>query len=309
MTTQAAPHGNQSASPEHLFRRIGVFQQSNAGDDEALKLAGKFASAAGADEVFCIHARDPHAPAHSDPSLGALEQRVSSTMPADIAQKTRVAVHLGTGVNEILSTAKKEDLDLIIVGKRLPSDELGVGSAFTRLARKAPCSLLVVPEMINPHLSRFLVAVDFSEHARFGLEAAVALAKATGQPNAQVFIQSVYCVSYGYTKTGMSLHQAGQQLEDITLRKLDKFTSGIDFGGLQVERFATCSESPSDAINELATARKMDTIVIGSRGVTSSAVALMGKTTERVLMKATLPVLIVKQKGRHAGFFSTLFSE
>jgi nucleotide-binding universal stress UspA family protein len=41
----------------------------------------------------------------------------------------------------------------------------------------------------------------------------------------------------------------------------------------------------------------MDMIVVGSRGLSRSAAAILGSTAERVLTCSPLPVLIVKRKG------------
>ena len=308
MPTATAPYTNPASREPRgaQFRRIGVFQQLNAGDDEALQLAGKLAAAVSAEAFYCIHVRDAavkHAP---NPKLSELEARVSQHVPSEIAARAQVAVHQGVGVSAILATAEQYDLDLIIVGKRLPSDELNVGAAFTRLARKAQCSVMVVPDLVSPHFARFLAPVDFSPQSRFALETATNLARACPRGTPQVITQSVFAVSYGYSKLGCSLAEAGKRIEDVTREKMVRFTEGLDFTGIQTENYYTCSESTADAINQLAAVRKMDLIVLGGRSGSPTAIALLGKTTERVLMGATIPVLIVKDKSDAPGFFGTL---
>jgi nucleotide-binding universal stress UspA family protein len=52
----------------------------------------------------------------------------------------------------------------------------------------------------------------------------------------------------------------------------------------------------------------MDAIVIGSRGATLPADALLGVTTERVLLNASCPVLVVKRKGETFGFLDAVLA-
>lgn len=56
----------------------------------------------------------------------------------------------------------------------------------------------------------------------------------------------------------------------------------------------------------MASARNMDVIVIGSRGATLPAIALLGATTERVLLEASVPVLVVKRKGETFRFLDVI---
>ena len=70
-----------------------------------------------------------------------------------------------------------DELDVVVVGRRLPSEQVGIGAAFSKLARKCPCSVLVVPSHARVHLSRMLVPVDFSEHSKLALEQAIDVAR------------------------------------------------------------------------------------------------------------------------------------
>lgn len=277
------------------FKKLGVFLHDSPADSTALAYAGVFAKLAGSEAVHCIHVRAADDEEEVGTDAAQLEAGIRAKLPPTIAQIATIRVHPGTGVPEILRTARNEGLDLIIVGRRLPSEQLGIGSAFARLARKSPCSVLVVPAQEHPHLERFFVPVDFSAHSKLALELAVALARAASAARPQIVIHSNFTVGYGYRKLGLSLSAAVAEREQATQRELQAFIAGVDLGGLGTEAVCTSAQASEAAILEAALARKMDLIVVGSRGMGS--VFLLGSTAERILLHSPLPVLIAKQKG------------
>lgn len=285
------------------FKKLGVFLHDSPADEAALAYAGVVATLAQSESVHCVHVRDDDE--GDEPDLQAFQQEVRQQLPDPVAAAANIEIRSGTGVQEILKTARDDALDLIIVGRRLPSEQLGIGSAFARLARKAPCSVLAVPTQSRPHLERFFVSVDFSDHAKLALDQASGMARTGHGDRPQLVVHSNFSVGYGYTKLGLTLPQAIQQRRDSCREKLQKLVDDIDTSGMEVELVCTCSEQPESAILEAAVARKMDLIVVGSRG--TSSVFMLGSTAERVLLHSVLPVLIVKQKGETQPILDALF--
>jgi len=292
------------------FRRLGVFLHDSPADEEALEFAGRIAQAAQSESVLCVHVFESHdTPADAAPSADQLRALVTQTLPSAVAGITTVQMHKGRGVAEILRSARDLSLDLIIVGRRLPAEQIGIGAAFTRLARKAPCSVLLVPDHSYLHLARMLVPVDFSDHSRLALETAVVLAGGTGEARPQLVVQSVASVGYGYAKLGLSLREAVEQLAATTSAQLDKFVASVDTRGIELHKVCTVAEDSAAAIRELAAARKMDVIVIGSRGLTRAGAVLLGSVAERVVVASAQPVLVVKQKGETTHLLNALLGE
>ncbi|MBU0637805.1 MAG: universal stress protein [Planctomycetes bacterium] len=280
------------------FRRLGVFLDESPADAEALAFTGRFAALADSESVLCIHVRDRRGEASGpDPEVSAFEARVLAQLPEAVAKRTKVEVHSGSGIAEILRSARDLELDLIIVGRRLPAEQMGVGSTFTRLARKAPCSVLIVPNHVRTHLSRLLVPVDFSEHSHLAAETALAIARSSGAAHPQVIVQTIYSIGYGFKKTAVSLTEAVARRESVAHQKIAEFVAKLDTSGVEFESICTCSERTADAVHELAAVLKMDAIVVGSRGLSTPAVVLLGATAEKILLSSPLPVLVVKRKG------------
>lgn len=291
------------------LRKLGVYLNNEPGDKEALAFAALLAKLKQPEAIHCLHVRGiedpPETPA---PEPDAIHRQLVEMLPQNVAARIEVHISQATGLQEMLRTSRDHDLDMLVVGRRLPNDQLGLGSAFYRLARKTPCDVLVVPERAHAHLSRLLVLVDGSEHSRMALDTALDLSKA-GSEKPQVLVQSVYGVAYGYRYAGLSLEEAGRRSEEVQRKKIDSFLASVDTSGVDFDVVYTCSQDTSAAAHDLASAKNMDAIVIGSRGATLPAIALLGATTERVLLNAPMPVLVVKHKGETFRFLDAVLAQ
>lgn len=288
------------------FKKLGVFLHNCPADDAALAYTGRIVELAQSASVHCVYVRDPG----SDEEAGdaaAIKQRIQAKLPEPLQPIANIEVHEGTGVPEILQTARDDEFDLIIVGRRLPSDQLGIGTAFARLARKAPCNVLVVPNQRHPHLGRVCVPVDFSEHAKLALEQGIAIASASGEATPQFIVHTNSSIGYGYAKLGMTLAQAIADREATYRKRLKDYMAGMDTKGLPVELVVTTADDTDSAILDVAMSHKMDLLVMGSRG--EGSMFMLGSTSERVLLSAVVPVLIVKQKGETRSVLDALFGK
>lgn len=288
--------------------KIGVFLNDTPPDEAVLAFAAHMAEGPGR-EIVCVHVRStaPGTP-KGDPSREDVEKRVKAALPKALHERLTCEVHTGGGLDDVLRTARDKDLDLIIVGRRLPSSQMGIGAKFTRIARKSPCSVFVVPEHCRPHFGRVLVAVDDSEHSRLALLAAVLMAKQSGEAHPQLIVQTVRHVDPRFDLAGVSFEESAAKQREYGQRDLDRYLDSIDTSNMGVETVVTLAEDPAESIAELATVRKMDVVVIGSRGATRSAAMLLGSTSERVLMACAMPVLIVKEKGETLNLLEALLT-
>ncbi len=291
------------------LKRLGIYLNDEPGDRESLAFTGLLATITRPESIDCVYVAGIEHPATTPPpEPDLIRQQLLEMLPEDLVNRIEIHVSEVKGLHELLRTARDLDLDMMVVGRRLPHDQLGVGSTFYRLARKSPCDVLVVPENAHPHLSRLLVLVDGSEHSRMAMETAIEIAKA-GTEKPQVLVQSVYCVGYGYGYTGKSLEEAVSQLGAITRKQIEQFLANVDTSGVDFQVVCTCSRDIAVAAHDLASAKNMDAIVIGSRGATLPAIALLGATTERVLLNAPIPVIVVKRKGETFRFLDAMLAQ
>lgn len=291
------------------FKKVGLFFTGSSADQAAIEYAAKIAELAGSQQILCISEAEDEQ--HAPVDAADLRGRMAAALPAALHANIEVRIFEDNGLAEMLRAARDEELDLIVRGRRLPSHQLGNQLACARLERKAPCSTLIVPTPARVHMTRLLVPVDFSEHSRLSLETAIELAKAAGAAageTPQVAVETTFAVHYGYHMTGTTLPEAAANIEAAARRDLDEFMAGIDTSGVQFDTVLMCSEQTSQSIHEVAVSRRMDMILVGSRGATPSAAAILGSTAEHILASSAIPTLVIKKKGETVGLLNALLS-
>jgi len=215
--------------------------------------------------------------------------------------RVRIRVLGGAGFHDLLDQLRQGNTDLILVGKSETND------AFVeKLARKAPCSLMVVPSGRSVAYRRILVTTDFSDHSAQAMEVAVAFAKARK-------LKQLCCfhgcqIPYGQHKTGIPIEQFRRETEAWWRRRFEKFKQRIDLGGLAVDFVCQMSPVVAQAILKQAENRKSDLLVMGARGMDALASALLGSTTAQVVRETQVPTLVVKPKGAGRALLDLLFA-
>jgi len=290
------------------FQKVGVLIR-NAPVDEAVLAFATHMAQLGTEEFICMHAVGEEDDAlHGSLDTKGLEDKVRAALASDVVQNTTCQVLEGDHLQQVLRVARDRDLDLAIIGRKLPSSQAGVGTKIVRIVRKSPCSVLVVPELCRPHFGRILVAVDCSEHSKRAMAVAIAIAKASKEASPQVLAVTVRHVSSRYDLAGVTFEQSAEAQRGYGRKDLDAFLADIDPQGIPIEPLVLLSDAPALAISHAAMARKMDIVVAGSRGATAAAAALLGSTSEELLMTCAMPILIIKQKGETLRFLEALFS-
>ena len=139
---------------------------------------------------------------------------------------------------------------------------------------------------------RILVPTDASEYSRRALTIALELASSV---QAEVVLLHVsytpqaywgYTISYGITVTQEQLEQNGELALEATLAGIDTTSVVLD---KKVE-----SGHPVTVILEQIKKENIDLIVMGSHGYGPISGSVLGSVSQRVLQKASCPVLIIK---------------
>lgn len=139
---------------------------------------------------------------------------------------------------------------------------------------------------------KILVPTDASDYSRRSLKTALELAR-TLQAEVEVFHVTYtpqaywgYTVSYGVTITQEDLDKNGQIALDATL-------AGMDTEGVKI-RTVLSSGHPVNKIIEEVEKEDIDLIVMGSHGYGVVTGSVFGSVSQRVLVKANCPVMIMK---------------
>ena len=202
----------------------------------------------------------------------------------------------GSPRRELIKEAELADVDLIIMGIK---QQGGSGIVPAQVARKAPCSVLFVPENPPLDLKKILVGCDFSEHAKLALQEAMDLQKMRPK-DIELTLQHVYQVPMGYYKTGRTEAQFAGLMRQHAEKRLINFADEYDLDLAGIERVFTYGRkaSPANLMHEEAHQRDVDLIIVAARGLSGLSALLLGSVTEKLIkIEDQIPLLIVKRKG------------
>ena len=306
----------QEESRVYRYRRILVGLTLAERDQTTIRYAAMVSKMAASKTVHFIHvASRPEIPREirdAYPEMLPPEDEVTEDRMVDLVRQhfdgnpdPRLIhdVVEGSPVTEILEVVRRNKIDLILVGKTAGHQNSGLLPE--KLARKAPCSVCVVPEGTAAKISNLLVAADFSDNSADAMEAAIAFARA-------VPLSSMTCLhAYWLPKV---MHPAADctdnrfhaLLRRCAENRYREFISDFDLEGLSVIPLLQMEKRAANAVVRAVQTRQADLVVVGARGRTAAAAVLLGSVTERLISSTAVPLLAVKKKGTGLGFLEAL---
>lgn len=207
----------------------------------------------------------------------------------------------GNLAKKVLKLAEEKSADMILIGRKV--DLPGTGVASQRLARRASCSLLIVPEGSKPKISKLLVPSDFSDYSKDALEEAITIAAKHGG-KAEIVCQNVFTVPTGYHFTGKSYEEFTEIMKMHAEINYRKFIRKIETKGIKITPIYT-KDDDDDPVQEIvnkALEIDADAIIIGAKGRTAATALFIGSMAERLIQfNDSLPLLVTRPKGKNAG--------
>lgn len=230
-----------------------------------------------------------------------MKEVVEMNFGADENVEFSFVVKEGQLSKKILKLAHEKSVDMILVGRKVSLPGTGVVSQ--RLARRASCSLLIIPEKSEPKMEKLLVPSDFSDYSKDAMEEAIMIVEKYGG-NAEIVCQNVFTVPSGYHFTGKSY----QEFTAIMLMHAEinfkKFIRKIDTKGIKINPVYTQDEDDDPVEDILAKAKEIeaDSIIIGAKGRTAATALFIGSMAERLIqLNDEFPLLVTRPKGKNAG--------
>ncbi len=231
----------------------------------------------------------------------AMETMVNEFFPEIKGLAISYVVKEGNLSKKVLKLAEEKSADMILIGRKV--DLPGTGVASQRLARRASCSLLIVPEGSKPRISKLLVPSDFSDYSKDALEEAIVIATRHGG-NAEIICQNVFNVPTGYHFTGKSYEEFTEIMKMHAEINYRKFIRKIDTKGIKITPIYT-KDDDDDPVQEIVSKAleiEADAIVIGAKGRTAATALFIGSMAERLIQfNDSLPLMVTRPKGRNAG--------
>jgi len=190
----------------------------------------------------------------------------------------------------ILNLVVNEEADLVVVNRNSFGHDLSI-----RLARKAPCSVMTVPNNNPVKLEKILVPVDFSDHCRTAVDVSTAFAVAGGIRE----VESMHVFHTGRYSHRVTLpaSELEAMLRESAADEHRTFIDSCDAKGVAIKLEQMCHASVAQAVCREAKRTETDLIVLGCRGKDTMAALLLGSNAEEILRDAPVPVIAAKQKG------------
>lgn len=146
---------------------------------------------------------------------------------------------------------------------------------------------------LKPRPSRILVAVDGSDFSINAADYAITLAKSN---SAEIFVVNVIDLASVFkmlpSDTKKQLIRIGRQDANMMFDKVSEIANKHDIN-IRTEAIES-SASAADAIIKYAKEKKIDLIVIGTRGRSGMKKALLGSVASKVVTYSPCPVLVVR---------------
>ena len=285
-------------------------------DDHIIRYAAMICKALSVEKIFFVHvARSLELPKKVLKEYPDLLAPLDESIRVDLRKKVRaffddvpgtqveVEVKEGEPIEKILRLTKIKEVDVILMGRK--QSLKGSGIVSSRIARKSPCSLLLIPESAPQVIDKIMVPLDFSRHSALAINCAEHISEATG---ASLSFTNVYKVPTGYHATGKSYEEFAKIMEH---HAHDDYKDFLDQHSLEKENPCSYLLSNDGDYAELLYQHSRDIkatlIVLGSRGRTSAAVVLIGSLAEKLTyLDHDIPLFIVKEKGENMGFIEAL---
>ena len=219
---------------------------------------------------------------------------VEAALGENGSSTTQIEVIEGKPYEKLIHWTQVKEIDLLIVGRKIQSK--GSGITARRVARKAGCNVLFVPENAAGKIRRIIVPIDFSENAARALRTALKLKTQLQAPT----VQALYIVDMPPGDYYMEPRESSgfrMILLDSARSAYRDFLQKYHLDGNALESVFLENNFVNVAahINQYAREQEADLIVIGAQGHTALENFLYGSVTESLVERSReTPILIVR---------------
>ena len=287
-------------------------------DAEVLSYVNFVAHTTNLEEIYFVHVFDSQLPSNvlkqfPDLEKASLEERkkeIEAVVKKHIGKEMdniKYSVELVKSSNSLkglIRAIDKFDADLAVIGRIGEKEKTSVITQ--RLARRAPCQLLIVPEgaaqriVEGKHLSRILVPIDFSQYSSLALDRALKIAQRNkDRHEVEIVCQYVFQLPSGYHLSGKSEEEFSKIMCANAKEEYDEFIKGFDIDGVNI-RMVYSRDINGDLtsdIRDLAEEIDTDVIIIGSKGRTATAALFLGSFAEKLITNTThFSLMVVRKK-------------
>lgn len=290
----------------YRYRRLLVGLSLDNQDGSSISYAAMVSQLAKSEKVYFVHVASsfdiPEDLAREYPDLiqpvdesaeRAMRELISKYFDGNPEAQIEYEIEEGSPLVELLRRAKQLQIDLIIMRKR--RKPTASGTLLEKIARKAPCSVLFVPEGCQARFTNILVPIDFSDSSANAMDVALAFASSSGIK--KIYCVHIYEVPIGYYKTGKSYEHFAKIIKGHAEKQYRDFMDKIDLKGVSVIPIFELAKQERKGIEAAAKEHQADLLIMGARGRKAGAGVLLGSVTEDLIRTSNIPLLAVKKKG------------
>jgi nucleotide-binding universal stress UspA family protein len=237
-----------------------------------------------------------------------VEEEMKNTYDRLLADSDNAVIEAAVGVpyREILRKARKEDMDLIIMGSHTRQEDIGatryrsiVGSTMQKVAKSARCPVVIISRPCTTCwklFSNIVFGTDFSKAADYAYKWAYGLAKEVGAK-----LHFFHACDINTTAAGVVMEQseienqiakAKEKIEKCYIAQMkgyDNYEIEVREGVPYVEILKFAREKTGDLIVMAHHAREVD-----------PEKAVLGGTVEQVVLRSACPVASVNHPDKVA---------
>ncbi|MEM9388944.1 MAG: universal stress protein [Bacteroidota bacterium] len=252
------------------------------------------------------------------PDLVDFKSKVSELVASKFQKKYSTTVHIqeGNPVTEILRLSDKLKADLVILGHKRMKRQ---GTIHKKLLRKAPCSVLFVPEIVKEAIQSIVVPTDFSKHSSIAVDLSKTIAQAYDSKevhllhiyqDASKYLSQVFETVHEVNEILEKRKEIDQKLTSYADHKLSEYIGSIKNGFTGFLPHIASIDHGQDvgnAVESWINKHGPDLVILGSKGENSAAATLLGSVSEHMNENDTEHLmLVIKQKGENKSLLKIL---
>ncbi|MGB7291605.1 MAG: universal stress protein [Thermodesulfobacteriota bacterium] len=212
-------------------------------------------------------------------------------------------VSKGTPGVEILECARRENADLIVLGKSGLGllDRLLVGSTTLRVLRQSEMPVLAVKGRgaeADIKIGKILVPVEISDMVNSSLIFAIELARKIKAKITALYVFRLDVYTYEVPASTLVLDDLIKFSSEELARRVEEVTQmrseSKDDTELEIDTRVIQAINPAIAISDYANSNGIDLIVINTHGRKGISRLILGSVTEKVIQESSCAVLALK---------------
>lgn len=204
---------------------------------------------------------------------------------------------------EIVECARRENADLIVVGKSGLGllDRILVGSTALRILRESEVPVLAVKKAVGEDqvkIENILVPVEISDMVNSALLFAIEFARRIGARITVIYVFRLDVYTYEVPASTLVLDDlikfSSAELERRVEEVIETHGEFKDNIGVEIDTKVIQAINPAIAISDYASSNGMDLVVINTHGRKGISRLILGSVTEKVIQESSCPVMALK---------------